>query len=361
MRHLSRPSLPENEKRRYIQDLLEKSKRRNYKECLVSCKAAQSEHVKKIVKGHLVPRSWLEKISTDDHVYVFATHSVNLYHEQGSEIPKYEHINNALVRYFTCKDHEEFFFCADNAVADLSDLKIPNRMAYKAIIGQLWLERLLQRGYREISASSPQDEVLKRQVHLHSQNVIGLSYYKKEIERCLSPEQCGRCRGRSCRVVGHKVIRMRGEPTVSVSQFCQGSRTRIRYAERQVENIANWGVTVLPNDKGHVAIFHYFLEEEDIVGPTFEYISGLNGRKREAAVSELILKSFENIAISPNMWDHIGKRKEAIRSAFYDNMPDIGFGSEEQLLKWEKERLHPARFERVPNPNQINLFRRTMK
>ena len=108
MLHLPRPDLPDNEKRQYIQNLLEKSKRRNYKECLVSSDAARSEHTKKIVKGHLVPRSWLRRIGTDDHVYVFATHSRNLYHEEATEIPRYEHINNVLFRYFTCRVHEGF-------------------------------------------------------------------------------------------------------------------------------------------------------------------------------------------------------------------------------------------------------------
>ena len=120
-------------------------------------------------------------------------------------------------------------------------------------------------------------------------------------------------------------------------------------------------VTVLPDDKGHVVIFHYFLEEEGIVGPTFDYISRLNGKKQEAAISELLLKSFENIAVAPDFWERIGRRRAAIRSFFQNNMPDIGFGSQEQLVKWEMRRLRPERFERAPNPNQINLFRDHIK
>ena len=86
-------------------------------------------------------------------------------------------------------------------MADLLDLKILNRMAYKSIIGQMWLERLLSRGHSEISAVWPEDEVLKHQVHLNTQNAIGLNYYRKEIERCLVHVRHSRLRRRDQRHV----------------------------------------------------------------------------------------------------------------------------------------------------------------
>ena len=336
---------------------MDKSKRRRYKECLVT-----GDHEGKIVKGHLVPEAWLRKIATDDHVYVFATHSVNLkdmYSEQGNEIPKLEHVNNALVRYFTCRKHEENFYDTDKTEPDLSNPKILNLMAYKAIIGQQWLESLLMQAHKEAYHEWPDDEVLKYQKRLNSQNVKGLSHYRRQIERCLDPRSCKICKGVACKVVAHKVRHISGKPTLSVSEFCSGARTRIRPIEGAIEYIANWGLTILPTDRGHVAILHYFFEEEEIMAPTIKDVTLLNGRRLESALSELILKSLENIALRPSMWDGIGRRREAIRTMFDDNMPDIGFGSSDQLWKWEMNRLAPNR--RIVNPNQINLFRETKR
>ena len=358
MRRLFRPNLPENEKRRHIQEIIDRSKRRNYKKCLV-----EGEHDGKIVKGHLIPKSWFGKIAKDDHVYVFATHSANLndlysdYWDVG--VPKLEHINNALVRYFTCEKHEKDFFTVDSTEPDCSAPKVLNLMAYKALIGQFWLENLMWHAYRELSAGSPSDEVFRLQKRLFLQNVIGLRHYKKQIERCLDPDSCRRCKGRSCKLVAHEVITLRGEPSVAVSGFSSGVRSVVRPLEREVGHIANWGMTVLPNDKGHVVIFHYFPDERDLIGDDFEIISRLQGRKRESAISQGILQYFENIAISPDMWEQIGKRRKSIQKMFGETMPDVGFGSSEQIRKWEDRRLGPK--VPIPNPNQINLFRKTKR
>lgn len=356
VRELYRPELPDNEKNRILQLHVEFSKIKRYKKCLVG---VDDNHGGPVVRGHLIPRSWLQRISSADHVMVIVSQPVNL-RNISSTAPFIEiHINNALVRHFTCLEHEKIFYPTDNVDADLTDLGNLNLMAYKAVMGQQWLEKLLAQAFRNISSESPMDEVFRLQARLHTQNSIGLKYYKRQIERCLNPQNCRRCMGGPCKTVGHRVMHVKGEPTLAVSQFTSGSRSRWRPIERQIEHIANWGITVLPTAKGHTAVLHYFLEEESVVQADFGHIHRLQGRKRESAISELIIKSCENVALSPAWWEQIGSRRNAIEAMFTGNMPDIGFGSFEQIMKWESDRFEPNRS--IVNPNQINLFRQTRR
>ena len=367
MRTLGRAELSENSKRRLLQSITDSTKRNRYRECLVV-----GNHRGKVVKGHIVPKSWLKKLSDDkDEVYVFASHPVRMLGESPDRelsIADKLHINNALVRSFTCEGHEPLFSSVDQTDPDLSNFNNLNRMLYRAISGQLWLEILIHNAFTKAFESSPQDELFQVIALMCRENRAGLRYYKKEAERCLDPEVCRRCRGGPCRTIAHRVIRLPGEGLLlSASQFTAGHRTVVRiphnyHSEPQVQPIANWGITVLPMSKGHKVVLHYFREEERFVRPEFDYIQSLQGRKQEAQISALLLSSCENIAISPHMWEQIGERRQqAILKMFQEERKDVGFGTEEMLAKWERDRMFPSRRIHVPHPNLVNMFRTTIK
>ena len=344
MRKLYQPDLPENQKRHIRQVLTDKTKIDRYKECL-----AAGEHKGAIVEGHLIPRSWLRKIDLDGKVIAFMTLPIAL-----TQIPQLVGIWVFNTGSFTCKEHENLFRPVDDPGVDLSDLRNLNLSVYKAIIATLWRQKLIFRAYESMLAETPDDEVFQAYLNMYRQQAIGLEHYKREVERCLNPQNCRWCNGRECKIVAHKVLHIRGEPILAVSDFTSGIRTKVNPMRRTVDYIANWGLTVLPTEKGHTVALHYFREERDIVEPTVEQLSRLQGRQLQAMVSCLILDSLENIAISPAAWLKFGKRRQAMVDRFRSEIPDIGFGSAERIAKWERDRFdpHPT----PPNRHQLNLF-----
>ena len=356
IRKLYEPDLPQSDRNRIVQVSVDLTKRKAFKECLGvgPCKGA-------IEAGHLIPKAWLRRICDDSgHVRAFAKLPVNPFEgdpEQGPDYPGLMHINNTFVGSFTCRNHEEMFCPTDNPDVDLNDIGKLNLLVYKPIIATLWLQRLLLRRAQASLAEVPQSEPFQLESHLQRQRVMGLQYYKRQTEACLSPSTCKRCQGAKCKVIGHKKFEIPGEPSIAVSDFTDGIRTleRIGPPFHSKSNLMNWGVTVLPFHRGHKVIFHHFREEEKIIDPVGELLTPLNGKKLQGQISYWMLKSFENIVIRPERWDRFGKRRrEAIVDLFENQTPDIGFGSMEQIERWERNRLKPD----LPahNPNQINLF-----
>ena len=351
---LNDPDLPQSERNRISQIFVELTKRKAYRHCLApgQCKGF-------VVGGHVIPRSWLRRISNHEgEVRVFSKLPVNPfnpYPEEGPWFPTVEHFNNAFVGAFTCQEHEKMFFPVDTLEPDLGDSKTLNLLVYRPIIAALWRQRLLLQSAQAALAEVPESESFLAMVRLQRQRLIGLEHYKQETERCLHPERCRKCDGGKCKAIGHRVFHLSGDPAIAASDFSDGIRTRINPEFGLVDNIVNWGITVLPLDKGHKAILHHFIEEEDIIEPMSKRLSGLHGRKLQREISYRMLKSFENIAIDPMRWKQLGKnRRRAIREVFASEMPDIGFGSIDTVAKWERERFR--RGIPIPNPNQINLF-----
>ena len=314
------PELPENEAKRIGQLMIEMLKRKKFRKC-----SAVGIHSGIVVQGHLAPRPWLRAIAKSDEVYVFAPYSPNTAFISGDEIemPVREHINNALTRYFTCEEHEKMFFPVDRFEPDLSNLKNIHLVLYRSILAQLWLEDLVRRAFRRVSEESPEDEMYAAMARVHAEHVLGLRHYKKEAERCLDPERCRRCRGGPCSVIGYQSRHIRGKPGIAASQFSSGARlNRRNYSEyeRHLEMVASCGITVLPTTQGHTFLYHYFLEEQQLIQTELDHIATIHGRKLEAYISAILLSDCENIAISPLFWDDLSKRRQqAIRNRFKKN------------------------------------------
>ena len=354
IRRLHTPELPQNERNRITQRAIELTKRKAYKECLGpgECEGA-------IEGGHVTPRSWLRQISDEDgNLRVFAALPISPFKTkfQGTlDALKLEHLNNVFVCSFTCRNHENMYGPTDNPDADLSDFGILNLLIHKPIMAALWQQKLLLQQAEAMLAEVPEDEAFQFEVELQRQRVIGLQYYKQQAESCLRPKDCARCQGDRCRVIGHKVFHIPGEPAIAVSDFSDGIRTRINPRFGSVEYIMNWGVTVLPFSEGHKVIFHHFIEEERTSVPVGQLLSHLQGKKLQGEISYWILKSFEHIAINPARWEQFGEnRRRAIFDVFLNEVPDLGFGSMERIEEWERNRFKPVMPAR--NPHQINLF-----
>ena len=359
---LHRPDLPENQKRHLLQGIINKTKIKSFGKCMFG-----ESHAAKAVRGHVVPKNWLKQISVNDEVRVFISLPISGFWDLPVETytdveppTRNLHINLATVRRFTCQPHEEALSPTDSIYPDISDVQILNLCTYRSLIAQLWLESLLELCFREALKITPDDEPFQLQARLHRQNVLGLEQYKKLIEPCLVPDTCRRCKGGKCKVTGHVVRHMPGEPTFAVSQFSSGSRTRANFHFGTLSRIANWGLTIIPIPQGHTAILQYFLE--DMLGNpktqrTISEFQALNGRALEQMISALVLDKCENIAISPKAWDAFGsKRQQAMLYRFRTEQSDVGFGSREQIKKWNREHFQEVK-ELPTNPRQLNMFR----
>ena len=354
IRKLYVPDLPQNERSRITQMAVDLTKRKAYRSCqaIGQCKGD-------IAGGHVIPRSWLRKICDDGwEVRVFSKLPLNVFKmdlEEAPYFPTLEHLNNAFVGHFTCEEHEQLFFSVDDPDPDISDSRNLNLMLYRPIIASLWREKLLLQSAEAELSESPQNELFQSMVQLQQQRVIGLEHYKQQTEECLDPRACQKCKDCKCKVIANKVFHIPGDPAIAVSDFSDGIRTRVNPRFNSVEYIVNWGMTVLPCNKGHKVIFHHFVEEESIIEPMGQYLSRLHGRKLHGEISYRMLKSFENIAIDPRRWEQFGEnRRRAMLEVFTNEVPERGFGSMEIIMKWERDRFKqdmPA-----PNPNQINLF-----
>ena len=243
----------------------------------------------------------------------------------------------------------------DNPEMDLSNSRILNLLVYKPIMASLWRHKLLLQQAEAQLAEVPNSEPFQMEVELLRQQVIGLEHYKQLTEGCLSPQNCLKCNGSKCKTIGHKVFHIPGIPALAVSDFSNGIRTRINPRFGSIEYIMNWGITVVPQSKGHKVVFHHFIEEEELNIPVGQLLGHLQGKRLQGEISYWILKSFENIAINPARWEQYGRhRRQAILDVFSNELPDIGFGSMERIEKWERDRFRPP----APgqNPHQINLF-----
>lgn len=354
IRRLNEPSLSENERNRIAQIFVDLTKRRAYRRCLAT---GQCRGI--IVGGHVVPRAWLREICDGEgNVRVFSKLPVNpfkSYSDKTPYFPALEHFNNALVGSFTCAGHEGLFGSIDHTEPDLSNSRNLNLMVYRPIISTLWRQQLLLEAAQAALTEAPESELLQSMGRLQRQRVIGLEFYKRQTERCLSPRDCRRCTGGKCKSIGHRVFRLSGEPAVAASAFSDGIRTRMNPRFGLIENLVNWGLTIVPWNDGHRVILHHFVEEEDIIEPMSQHLSGFQGKKLQREISYQMLKSFENIVIGPRRWDQLGdRRRQAIIDVFTNELPDIGFGSIDTVMKWERDRGRPKT--PIPNPNQINLF-----
>lgn len=357
---LHTPDIPENEARRIGQVLVNSFKRKQFRKCMVgACRRSRA------VQGHLVSRSWLNEIATSDEVYVFAPYGPLSPFNAASDndVLAREHVNNALTRYFTCEEHEKLFFPIDGFEPDFSKLENVHLVFYKALLAQLWLENFMERAYRKVSRESPKDEFYQTMRRVHAESSHGLRRYKSKVERCLNPDRCKRCQGGPCRVIEYQMRSIRGESTIAASQCSAGPAVNFRIfseTERHAEFNAICGTTVVPTSQGHVFLYHYFLDEKHLIQRELDHIAAIQGPMLEAYISAILLSDCENIAVRPEFWEGLGERRQrAILDRFHNDLPDIGIGPQEMIDRWNYERMHQTGILPVPNPVQINLFRRT--
>ena len=353
MTPLSRPLFTDNQQKQHMQILTEQTKRNAYKECLM-----EGDHQGQLIKGHLIPRSWLGKISAENQVVMFAQPPVNLFWSSSNKATETIRmgIGDAATGFFTCEGHEKSFFSIDATAPDLANVVNLNLMVYKATIAQLWAQTLMKKAYETLASKTTNDEVVRQIANYYTENERGLKIYAQNFGQHLSTDSCDKCNEQVCETIKHKRWVIPGEPALAVSQFTSGFQAKIDYHAKTVQKMVNWGLTVLPTNKGHVAILHYLKDEEHDLKGLFSNLFHAQGKKLAAELSVIILDNCENVAINPDYWDRLGsRRQQAITERFWTRMPEFGFETIQETEKGERSQAFPSKH--VPNLQQLNLFR----
>ena len=179
-----------------------------------------------------------------------------------------------------------------------------------------------------------------------NESLDGLGYYKRKLEQCLEPQNCGQCDGTQCGFVAHAILHLRGKPKLAACAFSLGIRGR-----------ENWGLTVVPlsDGTGHDVIWHHFGEHPKVMEKRISLQRKAQGRKREELVSQCVLRLADALVASPEWWDSIGtKRRDAILE-MVSGETGIATGTPEQVSLWANRANSPILD--LPNPRQLNLFR----
>lgn len=362
---MSLSEMSENQRRKILQIITDKTKIDAHHECLVSVSDCEG----KVVRGHLIPMAWLRVIAEDSQVMAFAKSPVDVlrYDEEEFLIQVTKRgISQTLIGRFSCEKHEQMFFPVDKKEPDTTDATNLNLLLYRSIIAEIWAQSQIVRGLYATLDEVPNDADFRRTLSMHRSNIRNLSRYKAQVERCLFPEKCATCNygSKQCKKIVHKTRELRGVPVLAVAQFPEGSKARLLYdgAKPGLQVIANCGITIFPTSGGHTVDEHYFAAEKPIWEQKTAHWPNLktkSGKALEEAVSLLALDYCENIAINPNVWDKFGeKRQGAIRKRASETIFTPFSAPEHIQQQSERQRLvasSPSEY--VPNRRLLNLFR----
>lgn len=364
---LSLSEMPENQRRRILKTITDKTKVDAHHECLVSVSDCEDNEV---VRGHLIPRAWLRVIAEDGQVMAFAKSPIDVLRYDEEEfliqVTKRE-ISQTLIGRFSCKKHEQIFSPVDQREPDITDTTNLNLLLYRSIIAEIWTQSQIVRGLDAILNEVPNDAEFRLAISMHRSNLRNLSRYKGQVEHCLFPEKkCARCAygAKQCKKIVHKNRELRGAPVLAVAQFPEGSKARILYGgpEPELQVIANCGITIFPTSDGHTIVEHYFTEEKQIweqKNAHWPNLQDRSGKALEEAVSLLALDYCENIAINPKHWDKFGKKRQgAIRRRATETI-FTPFSTPEHIQQQSERQRRAASSpsEYVPNRRLLNLFR----
>lgn len=334
-------NLPYNEQRRINEILTQKTKRKEHKECLVPGGNCEG----KVVEGHSVPKSVMQKMTTDVRVISFVRQPLG---SKGYVLPSAEPINHALTGYFTCEKHEGLFAPVEKEIPDFDNPNHLDLMAYKALLRAMWTKGLMRAAYESRAGADPKSDLPTYMVHLHTDMERGVGRDKYAAEQTLgiaipNPEYDA-----GLGKLMHSVIRVpSGRRTVAVSAWSNGIRTRSTLFEGGliVENIPQYGCTVYPLENEHVIVYHYTASDESGVRRSNWHLHNATGKVLQRRISQDILGHCEDIVIAPEVWqDFSAEKRQAIEDYFKATVPNIGLYSPDapvipSVASWHSKRL----------------------
>ena len=108
--------------------------------------------------------------------------------------------------------------------------------------------------------------------------------------------------------IKHRVIKIKTLPTLAVSDWSS-------YGDK---DYLNYGLTVLPiNERNTTAIIHYLEEDTEKLQASLGRLFAAAKQAQKQILSRVIIEDFENVTLSPRVWNQFSPEKQQRISEYY--------------------------------------------
>lgn len=343
-------NMPMNEQKRIIQVLTDRTKRTALKECIVP-----GRHKGKIAEGHNIQEAVMRRLTRRTTIMSFACLPV----VSKRHFPEEVEISHATTGYFACREHENLFADIEREVPDFGNAKHLLLLAYKALLKGTWDAKLARVAWAAVEAEDPESDMPNYMARLHREMEEGVGYYKYVAEEMLGIAEHPSPYESAPNVLKHIVLRVPSRvPTVAVSSWTNGLGYRVTPTPYGpiIERIAQWGCTVYPMENEHVVVYHFPVSDEGTIRDRTRAIRLAKDAVLQRRVSQQLLERFEDIVISPEVWDSFSEDKRiTIRDYFAATLPDMGIRTPSSFTDPAANQLSAKRL------RLVNLFDGTLR
>ena len=303
-------NIPEKEKRRILQRMTDITKIRSYKECLVS-----GTHEGKIVEGHVIQKAVQRRLTNTSDVISIVKRPMIFPEAPNFFVPT--PLSHAVTGYFTCEKHEADFNPIEQRAPDFDNPWHNALFAYKGVLFQCWVNKAMKRMWETMADEDPQSALPRYFSDFHDRMEHDITHYKERIEAAIVLGKAGQLTGDSSDPLLHAVFYVPTEQAIiAASEWERGNRQNGRI---------NPGITVYPRDDTHVVVIHYIAEEENQIRKYLWPLERSTEIVLQRRISRYILKDYENVIISPAVWESWSPEKQAtLKDYFTQTMPDVG-------------------------------------
>ena len=303
-------NFPEKEKRRILQRMTDLTKIRSYKECLVP-----GDHEGKVVEGHVIQKAIQRRLTNTSDIVSIIKRPMIMPEGHNFFVPT--PLSHTVTGYFTCEKHEAEFNPIEQQVPDFEDPWHNALFAYKGVLFQRWVNKVMKRMWETMAAEDPRSGLPRYFSDFHGQMERDITYYQERIEAAIELGKAGQLAGDSSDPLLHAVFLLPTErPIIAASEWERGNRQNGRI---------NPGLTVYPRDDVHAVIIHYVAEERNQMRKYLWSLEQSTGLVLQRRISRYILKDYENVIISPLVWDSWSSEKRGCLERLFHS-DDAGCG-----------------------------------
>ena len=280
-----------------------------YRDCLFCEKTSQ----RKKVKGHSIQRALLSKfLAENGHVIMLKNDKfmklVNGQMPELSASAKLVGVRQATTGYFTCSEHDRIFEPIERGNLDLNRNSHLFLFALRAIAYQTWRVKTVRNAW---SCS------IKENDSVPDVAVANFEIFSNALQRVdkILRLMTGWYNGERYERIKHKVLQLKASPTLAVCDWSAfGDPSYLDY-----------GLTVLPINASHTtAIIHYFEKDTDKLRDSLGHLLAATKQKRKHILSRVIIEDFENVTLSPRVWNQFNPEKQQrIQKQFLDTMENL--------------------------------------
>ena len=283
------------------------------------------------IEAHTVPRNWLRQIGPKQ-VYLFRPSPQPTGPPgQMPAIPHRVSIRRATTAGFTCAKHDAVFQPADQRNGNITSPARLNLLFYRAVLKALHGELLAEEMARtHVGTVAMGHGMTITNAKRRSTLALASGLLRTSL---LLPVLNWR--------IKHVTRLLPGAPRIACSNAGVWDHHWVDFLSlpaRPIESNGVWGITVIPTDRGHVAVFHYCTVAKDRrvaarhlskMDQEITAFKELKGIPLEEEISSHVIILTENLCIGTRAWEALpSRRQELIRTAWTNNtwIPSGQFG-----------------------------------